>query len=290
MTISIPGKAQTAFQGNMQTSAAVELPFPAPAFYVVNGDAKLSALKNFQFYGGWACNVEKVREASEHYSNVPFPIPGYQQVNMLSDDGKAYDVFASRSLIVAPIGMRQFSTIKDESGRKKRIAPFTKGARPGIQVLSMMAYRDDQKQIIPWAPILLTANGYMVNHIQKAFTSWQKAIKPFVSKLVPGATNDILNLFWMHIGTFGPERKAEPAGEKMITPVSAFIPEDLDEKKVENMYVTEPIAEFMADISLQAQEWLKVFSNMQAAQKNQPHEEEIHASDEPPPPDDDIPF
>ena len=55
------------------------------------------------------------------------------------------------------------------------------------------------------------------------------------------------------------------------------------------MYVGESIAEFMADISEKSQEWLKVFSSMQSAQKSQPHEEVL--ADEPPPPDDsDIPF
>jgi hypothetical protein len=289
MTINIPGKAQTAFQGNMQTSAAVELPFPAPAFYIVNGDAKLAALKNVQYFGGWACNVEKLREAADHYSNVPYPIPGFHELNMVADDGKTYDVLTSRSLVVATVGMRQFSTIKDASGNKKRVAPFTKGARPGIQVLCILAYRNEQKQIVPWAPVMLTANGYQVNHIQKAIQTWRKTIKPYVGKLVPGADDSILNLFYMHIGTFGAERKAEPAGEKSITPVSAFIPDEMDEKKIENLYVGEPMAEFMADISEKSQEWLKVFSNMQQAQpsRNQP-EEMIEES--PLPPEDDIPF
>lgn len=295
MTINIPGAAQSAFQGNMQTSAAVELPFPAPAFYIVNGDAKLAALKNVQYFGGWACNVEKLRESADNYDNVPYPIPGFQPLEMVADDGKMYNVLSARSLVVATIGMRQFSTIKDASGNKKRVPPFTKGARPGIQVLCVLGYRNEQKQILPWAPVMLSANGYQVNHIQKSINSWRKAIKPHVAKLVPGADDSILNLFYMHIGTFGDKRKAEPAGEKSITPVSAYIPEDLDEKKVENMYVGEPMAEFMADISIKAQEWLKVFSNMekpqaqaQAAFRNQPQD---MLYEEPPFPDDDqIPF
>jgi len=111
---------------------------------------------------------------------------------------------------------------------------------------------------------------------------------------VPGATASVLNLFYLYIGTFGPERKQELVGrgeqQRSITPISAFIPESLDEKKVESLYVGAEIAEWMTDIHDQAQEWLTVFSKMQSAPASQPQiQQEVYA-DEPPPPEDDIPF
>lgn len=294
MPITIPGKAQNAFEGSMKTSQSVELPFPCPAFFVVNGDAKMRPFNDFRYFGGLSGHTDKIVEASSKWQDAPYPIPGLELLEMMDDAGKPYETLSARSLIVAPIGMRLFSSLK-ENGFKKRVAPYTKGATPGIQVLSLLAYKNEQKQITPLYPIMLSANGYQVNHIQKAFEDWRKAIKPFVNKLVPGASASVLNLFYMYIGTFGPERKQELVGrgdnQRTITPIVSFIPESLDEKKVENMYVGEEVAEWMADIHEESLEWLKVFSNMQSAQSSQPQAAYVEEYiPEPPPPEDDIPF
>ncbi|MBK8467708.1 MAG: hypothetical protein IPL32_17985 [Chloracidobacterium sp.] len=294
MPISIPSSAQTAFQGNMNESGKIELPFHAPAFYIINGDAKLAALKNFQYYGGWACGTDKVKAAAESWENCPFPIPGYGTDNLPQTNGSEMEVVSSRKLIIAPIGMREYSSLFDQStGNTRRVPPFTKGARPGIQVLSVLAYKNENA-IHPWAPVLLTAKGYQTNHVKNAIMNWRKAIKPHVQKLVPGANDSILNLFWMHIGTFGDVRKQEIVGaganQKTITPITAFIPDDITEQQVEKQYVGEPMAEFMADLSAQAQEWLNVFKQPQSATPVAGHIELEDDYSAPPPPEDDIPF
>lgn len=291
-SINIPTSAMNAFEGNMRTGSAVELPFSAPPFFIVNGDGKLATLKNFQYYGGFACGASKVKDAAENWKDVPYPIPGLNEYNLHLEDGTQIDVLGGRALMVAPIGIRQFSTKKEANGRKTRVAPFTPGARPGLQALCLLGYRDESKNFHAWAPILITASGYQVNHVQKAFDTYRKAIKPFVKKLVPDATESVLNLFWMYIGTFG-ERHQESVGNgrgtKQITPIVSYIPEDLDSAKVENMYVGAELAEFMAEKSEEASEWLKVFANMQPPAKpaTQP---ETGFMDEPPLPEDDIPF
>ena len=293
MPISIPTKARTAFDGNMSERSTVELPFPCPPFFVINGDEKLEALKNVQYYGGFACGVDKLKDAAEHWKDAPFPIPGFQQINHVIKGGKI-EVLSARSLVVALIGIREYSSLKDATGKKSRVAPFTKGARPGIQVLCVLGFRDENKAIHPWGPVMLTASGYQVNHLKAAFVSYRKAIKPFVKKLVPDATDSILNLFWMYAGTFG-ERHEERVGNgensQLITPITSFIPEDFDEKKVENMYVGDGMAEFMSDLSEQSKDWLQVFTNLQAAAgNNQPAYVEPDYDDVPQPPEDDIPF
>jgi hypothetical protein len=295
MPIKIPASAQTAFQGNMSEGSKVELQFPAPAFYVINGDAKLAALKNFQYFGGWACGTDKVKVASENWQNCPYPIPGYATDKLPQTNGSEMEVIAARKLIVAPIGMREYSSIFDPAtGNTRRVPPFTKGARPGVQVLCVLAYKHENT-INPWAPIMLTAKGYQTNHIKNAIFNWRKAIKPHVQKIVPGASDSVLNLFWMHIGTFGEARKQEIVGagtnQKTITPIVSYIPENLTEQQVENMYVGEPMAEFMADISAQSQDWLNVFKQQQT---NAPAVGHLELEDdnipEPPPSEDDIPF
>ncbi len=295
MTINIPSKAKNAFDGSMKTRSAVELPFPCPAFYVINGNPDLEALNNSLYFGGWACSNDNLKKANEKWEDIPEKIPGLYEIKRTSK-GAQYYVQSARSIIFASIGMRMYSVLK-ENGMERRVAPFTKGATPGIQVLGVLGYKNEQKQIQPWAPVMLTSSGYQCNHIQSAFTAWRKAITPHVKKLVPDFSDSVLNLFWMYIGTFG-EQKQIPVGkgsdQKYITPMNAFIPESLDENKVQNMYVGDPMAEFMADIHEQAQEWLNVFDNMQkSAAKNQHsanHEEVAPYEESPLPPEDDIPF
>ncbi len=285
MPIKVPTKAQGAFSQNMDTGAKIELPFPAPAFYILNGDAKLEELKNVMFYGGWASSIANLKAASEQWENCPYPIPGYQEKELRLKKETIPSV-VSRSLVVAPIGIRQFSTIKSADGNTKRVAPYTKGARPAIQVLCYLGYRNEAKQIMPWAPIMLTAKGFQVNHVQKAFGDWKKAITPFMAEIAPGMPADVTNLFWMHIGTFGNVRHEEPHGESVITPISAYIPEDLTAQQVENMYVGDPMAEFMADMSVKSAEWMKAYAKITPATAvpDEPEMGEI------PPPEDDIPF
>ncbi len=286
MPINVPTKAQGAFGGNMDTGAKIELPFPAPAFYILNGDAKLAALKNYLYFGGFAASVANIKAASEQWENCPYPIPGFAEEGLVQKDGSTTFSVVSRSLIVAPVGIRQFSTIKSDDGRTKRVAPYTKGARPAIQVLCYLGYRNEQKQIVPWAPVMLTAKGFQVNHIQKAFGDWKKAITPFMKEIAPGMPADVTNLFWMHIGTFGSERKSETHGESIITPVSAYVPDNLTAAQVENMYVGDPMAEFMADMSVKSAEWMKAYAKLTPATAV-PDEPEMG---EVPPPEEDIPF
>lgn len=289
MSINIPQKAQ-ALSGGMQTRQTIELPFPAPAWYVINGNADLEDLKNSLYYGGWACSVENVKKSSEKYHDLPFPIPGTYEVKRRDDKGNPYQVLTSRSLVFASIGMRMFSVAKI-NGREQRVAAFTKGASPSLQVLGILGYKDEKKQINPYAPVMLKASGYQVNHVRDAFNKWRKAITPHVKKIAPNADLDAaLNLFWLHIGTFGERHQVEAGHGKFITPITAYIPDELTEAQVENMYVGDPMAEFMADIKIQADEWLKAYQQPEkvvAVDVTAAHEE---WSDEPPPPEDDIPF
>lgn len=297
MGINIPSKAQNAFDGSMKTKSAVELPFPCPPFYVINGNPELEALNNSLYFGGWACSNNNIKKTLEKW-DVPEKIPGMYEIKRTKGT-ETYFVQSSRAIAFAPIGMRMYSSM-EVNGQERRVAPFTKGATPGLQALGILGYKDDQKHMQAWSPIMLTVSGYQVNHVQKAIESWRKAITPHVKKLVPDATDSVLNLFWMYLGTFGdmvqvPAGLPRKDGQKYVTPITSYIPDGLDEKKVENLYVGESIAEWMADLHDQAKDWLTVFSKMQqAAQAGgqlAQHQEEVVPFEEPPfPPEDDIPF
>ncbi|MBI5954403.1 MAG: hypothetical protein HY865_22325 [Chloroflexi bacterium] len=292
MAINVPQKAKDAMSGSMQTRSAVELPFPCPAFYVINGNPELEALQNSLYFGGWAANNENIKKTTEKW-DVPEKIPGMYELKRSKGD-KTYFVQSARSIAFAPIGMRMYSSI-EVNGVERRVAPFTKGASPGIQVLGILGHKNEQRQLQAWAPVMLTASGYQVSHIQRSFETWRKAIMPHVKKLIPDYTDSVLNLFWMYIGTFGdmaqvPAGPPRRDGQKYITPIRPYVPDDLDEKKVESLFVGEGIANFMADIHEEAKEWLTVFSKMQQAASQQVVHEDATPFDEPPPPEDDIPF
>ncbi len=290
MSIKVPENAKSVFKNNQQGGGNIELPFACPPFYIVNGDAKLAALQNFQYFGGFACSEKNLQAAVDHWDNLTLPIPGLGQVDISDDNGNIMPSYGARSLLVTIIGMREFSTIRDENGATRRVPPFTKGGRPGIQVVSILGYRDQSGTIFHWAPIMITAKGYQVNHIKNAVRSWRKFIEPVIKKLVPDTDpSAISNLFWMSIGTFGKERKQELVGtgeKKAITPVTAYIPETIDETKLEQLYVGEVLAQWMTELALEAEDWFNVFHKKEAESKPS-------AASEPefvPPPEDDIPF
>lgn len=287
MAIKVPASAQGAFADTMNTGNKIELPFPAPAFYIINGDANFEELKNVQYFGGWAASTRNIQEAADKWDNCPFPIPSFTQKE-LRPSGTVVPSHIARSLIVAPFGMREFSTFKDNhTGQTKRLAPYTKGARPNIQVLVMLAYLgEDKKTIHSWAPAMLTARGYQVNHVKRAFSDWKKAILPFMEEIAPGMPADVTNLFYMNIGTFGSERREETHGESSITPVRAYLPEELTAAMVETRYVGDEVAEFMAEMSFKSHEWLKAYEKATPATAQlEPEYEDV-----PLPPEDDIPF
>src|SRR5262245_7052581 len=116
--MKIPDKAKDAFEGNMQTSGAVELPFAVAPFYIVNGNARLEQVGGIHYFGGWAVNVDKLQAAAETWEDRPFPIPGIVETETILESGQKLKVYAARSLFVAPIGMRQFSTLSSPDGRK----------------------------------------------------------------------------------------------------------------------------------------------------------------------------
>ncbi|HCR70924.1 MAG TPA: hypothetical protein DIW23_05735 [Anaerolineae bacterium] len=292
--LDIPEKASNAFQGNMQNGGAVELPFPAPSFFIVNGNAQLQQVGGIHYFGGFACAKTKLQEAAESWENVVYPVPGLYETEKILESGEKLPVFASRNLTVAMIGMRLFATLKSDG--KTRVPAFSKEAIPGIQVVCLLGYKNENKEILPWAPIMISASGYQVNNVRDAFIKWFKAIKPTVKKLAPNQEpSNITNLFWMSIGTFGETRVQKPAGQKFITPVSSFIPDVLDEDVVKSRYVGNEIASLMADFATDAKEWLHVFDKDKFTGPTSPQgftepAEDPHWDSQEQPPEDDIPF
>jgi hypothetical protein len=283
-------------QIDLDTGGSTELPFPTPAFWVMNGNAALKQVGGAHYFGGWACSSEKLQAPMDFWEsdNMTFPIPGFEETEVDIAQG-TLPVYTSRSLLICPMGIRQYSTM-EINGYDRRVAPFTPGARPGLQVLGLLGFVSD-KTVYPWAPVLLSPKGYQVNHVQKAISTWKAALAPVLKKA--GVAASAFPYFWMQIGTFGQERKQEMVGKNKkqpITPITCLVPDDLNASNIERRYVGREIAEWMNDLADQAHEWLHVFDNMQAPKNGAGGGNEYH---EPPMPeeppmevydDDDIPF
>jgi len=293
MPITVPDTAKGAFDGNMQSSAKIELPFNTPPFWIVNGKPAMKSIGGVGYFGGWACEGKKLEAARESWENIPVPPPNLTSDEIALDNGDLLQCYTARAAYFATIGVRMFSTVS-VNGETRRVAPFTPGARPAIQVLALMGYKDENKVIQPWVPVLLTAKGYQVNHLRKAVDTWTNTVKPLLKRM--GMDGLHPGLFWAAIGTFGNERKQELVGgtnnRKPITPVQVYIPQNLDEAMLEALYVGPSVAEFMATTSAQAKEWLHAFDNLPQAPKPETAHQDYGEPpiDEPPPPEDDIPF
>ena len=292
MSIKLPASAQGAFNGNMQSGSKVELPFYTPAFWIMNGKASMKQIGGVHFFGGWACESSKVEAAKEHWQDLIVPPLGLTSTEFVADSGQSMNVFAARSLYVAVIGVRQFSIAK-VNGEDRRVPPFTPGARPGVQILAVLGYRDADKNLRPWAPILLSAKGYQVNHLSKAVNAWGSALKPVLKKM--GLDGAHPGLFWSAIGTFGEERKQELVGKgtdkSTITPVSVYIPtNEISEETVSKLYVGEDVADWMAELSGKAKDWLHAFDVPANAAPVQPVAAEPSIPEEPPFADESIHF
>jgi hypothetical protein len=259
-------------QGNeindgMTFGSAIELPFIAPPVWVVNGDPRLRAMATVApalFFGGWSANLEDVKSAGEEYRVDHYPT-GFVEAEMTSRDNKPLKNVVSRVVIVAPFGVRKSWITKD----KTRYTQYVAGSRQHIQVLAMLASKEEGKYL-PFYPILLSAKGWQASHLEKALSTWQSKTASVRSKIAKASSAPDIpaNMFWSAIGTWGQEPKVENVGagneKSPITPVSAFIPKEITEEGLEGLFVGKAVIEDMLDLKRQAKDWLSAWSHLTA--------------------------
>jgi hypothetical protein len=260
MTIQIDQETLDEFQGTMQTSGTIELPFPVPYIWVINGDLKLKELGGPQAFGGWQVEAEKMLEAGLPYGQTE-PPSGYVRKNVLDGKGKQVDSFLTRSVIVAPIDFRKSWFMKTPGGLVQRSADYFEGSRQHAQALVYLAGKKEGV-FQPWGPAVLSAKGWQVKNLLKAFESWNKATTTPRQKVAPGVP---AWFFYLAIGTFGAEVNTVMVGKgsdtSPITPISAYIPEKITEEQVESLFVGQEVADDMAMLKRDAQEWLHAWGS-----------------------------
>jgi hypothetical protein len=240
----------------MRAGEAVELPFPVVYVWALNGQASYKSQGGALYYGGWACKADDL-QAIANQQGLPVPNE-WKQVTIASRDGGEFEAYASRTIAVAPIG-RRVSWLHDG----KRAATYIEGGRRHIQVLAYMAEThsgNGTKQFVPWGPIVLTAKGYQARNLLDAFARWEKATSQLRWKLAPGIP---AWCFYLTLGTFGKERQpinvGKPGAQSPITPISAYLPDNLSEDTLASLFVGNEVAEVMANLQDQAAEWLNAW-------------------------------
>lgn len=238
----------------MEMGGGIELPFFAPVAWVVNGDAKLKALGGALFFGGWAINAEDMEQAMQQFGEAAVP-SGWVKGEMISGQGKSFDAYTSRSILVAPIAVRE-SWFNQNGVRKPT---FDIGLRHHVQVLSFVGFKNGT--IHPFGPMVLSAKGFQAKNLLEAFKAWNNhtaQVRRAIAPEVPAWC------FYSAIGTFGAERKVVMVGKSSqspITPVSAYLPDKLEEAVMESLFVGETVAGMMAGYLDQAREWIKAWKS-----------------------------
>lgn len=258
-TITLDPQLTEKLNNGMRSGDVIELPFPVIYIWALNGQATYKSQASAApalYYGGWACKADDALLVAEH-SGLTVPAD-WKRVAMASRDGNEIDAFVMRNVIVAPIAKRE-SWLLD----MQRSPHYVDGARRHVQALAYLAEakgENGNKAIIPWGPVVLTAKGYQAKNLLDSFRQWDKGTASLRSKIAPGVPSWC---FYLSIGTFGKERQAVNVGksgaQSPITPISAYIPDDLTEERITRLFVGQEVAGLMADYMDQAAEWLRAW-------------------------------
>ena len=286
MAIQLNQRTADALGQGMNMGGGIELPFHAPVLWVVNGDARMRQANNALYFGGWAGKMTDIQEAQRNW-DVNFLPHGFTEGEIVPGQGAAFPAYLTRSLLVAPIGLRT-SWIGQGQARHDHYEP---GYRQHVQALVFVGARE-KGGMVPWGPVVLSAKGYQAGNITKAFKDWEKHTSAIRKTVAPGIP---AWCFYLAIGTFGKDRVAIQVGKNSqspITPISAYLPENLDEATMESLFVTEEVAEEMATYLADAGEWLNAWGKAsEKASGGQPaRNQDFDADYVPEEPGEEIPF
>jgi hypothetical protein len=245
--------------GMLAGGQSVQLPFTAPFFYVVNGDIRLKAMGGVPYFGGWSVDAESCLDAAQEYGQEMQPL-GFSRAESVGRGNKTIEIFQSRSILVAPIGIRRSWISEDPStGSIKRAADYFAGARQHTQLLAYVGHKDGI--IKPWAPGVLTAKGWQANFLQDAIKAWKNHIEKARKAAAP---NVPAWCFYLSLGTFGSEVKLKSVGkgsQSTITPIEAYLPDQVNAELLEKLYVGKQIYADMVALKEDAKEWLEAWGH-----------------------------
>ena len=239
----------------------VQLPFPVVYFWWVNGDRREAKDGGIPYFGGWACDFEKMNEVASSTSNL---IPEVlENVQLVNSEGIFYDAFVARYLSIAPIGIRR-------RWRTDRVSGYS---RSHLQVLSYLGvYNQESEVYLPWGACVLTAKGLSSQAVEKAINDFgSKTASPrneFANKLPAW-------YFYAALGTFGEEpvfKEVGSAHKNTITPCSVFVPEQIAADTLKKWFIGKDVATIVHGLRQDAQEWLTAWDKDEEEEEVKPRD------------------
>jgi hypothetical protein len=228
--------------GNPLDTEGVRLPFMAPYTWWQNGKNVFKKDGGAPYFGGWAMSdVDMASVAAANNDVLPLQWTSYDLVN---DKGDDYTAFMTRWAYIAVLGTRKRWLQEENKGQ--------------YQVLAYAAYQGQNKEIIPFSPVVLTCKGTAGMFLQAAVikfaTQTAAARKKFAHDLP-------ISAFFATIGTFGTTPEAQSVGKeegkkKMVTPLKLWLPEKIDGSYLHAAFVGKDLAALTASLRKDAKDWL----------------------------------
>jgi hypothetical protein len=254
--ISLPTEYTQEIASGMEAGGGIQLPFSVCYGWVVNGKSELKQLGGVAYFGGW--NFRRT-EVDDYIAETQNEIPSYFKPVERETETETILSYESRYIMVAPIAFRQ-SWITEN---KQRFDHYVEGGRPHAQVLCyLLDYRKDEhgNPIYPgFGPIVISGKGYQARNIRDAFAAWEKYTAPLRREIAPGVSS---YFFAVCLGTFGDKPNFVQVGgqaKSTITPIVAWLPENLTAGTLAKLFVGETVAATMVDFKQQAVDWLSAW-------------------------------
>lgn len=218
----------------------VQLPFFAPVLFWKHGNPQ--AGDGVQRYGGWG-------SASELYDFGDEPPKGFVAETWHSSSGGAYDVFAARSVAIAPILTRTRWTT-NEFGK----------SRSHKQSLCMLATWDEVTYV-PYGPVILSTKGLSSRYVVDAITEFERQINGIRKENIAHIG---LSFFWHTVGTFGDaayDQMGSGTQTSTGTIVRSGVVVDPTIDTLKALFVGVDVMNMMKDYQSEAQEWYSAWKD-----------------------------
>lgn len=230
-----------AMSGSLGDGESVQLPFAHALFWAVNGSPKMKAQGGVSYTGGW--NADR-NEFETFASQMGINIPETLALETSAGENGEYEVYATRSIAIAPIIYRKRNASRDPGK-----------FRSHIQLLGYGMIATGSSKIV-LGPVVLSAKGYQSSNLLKALNAWERASADARREHTGNLDS---KFFYVPVGTFGETKfvSVGSAQQSQITPIEAQVPAEITLDVLTGRYVGKEIAAQMASMRGDAKEWME---------------------------------
>lgn len=219
----------------------VDLPFAYLRLSWNNGNGHASKNEGAKYFGGFQRGEDDIQADMLKMERDDLPPYFTSPVEWLSDNGKTYMARSSRFVYAAPVICKDDWWLERGQTKKSHRLDFL------VYLASV-----EKEVLIPWGPAVISAHGFSASAIVKAFQGWGKDTKPIRHEFA----GDLDAMFFYNcVGTFGPTRTQEKAGESVYVPCQFNKPQNWTEALLEHLFVGPDVQAIVVDLQIQAAEW-----------------------------------